>query len=231
MEPNRTAGSGGALESQSPAAEPQQARISNKSQLAKRSDHVQGVSSHRPKPRQPARKGATEESGRGKSKEKINSQGKRKGRARPPLPALPGSSCDPIRPAAVQSQVCPFPNPFSRTSINPSDTTQHNPNTHSNDRLTSNLAERQNGLASQRTNQAPIGRTSGGDIRRPTEGNVDRVVDQSSPHESGAGRKSGRLREKGPTTYTAKGEIIRGGKRVNDEIHEKPFTKRARYEE
>ena len=30
------------------------------------------------------------------------------------------------------------------------------------------------------------------------------------------GRQSGRLREKGPTRYTARGEVFRGGKRVNE---------------
>lgn len=43
------------------------------------------------------------------------------------------------------------------------------------------------------------------------------------------GRKSGRLREKGPTTYTSKGEIFRGGKRVNDDMYDQGPTKRARY--
>ena len=31
-----------------------------------------------------------------------------------------------------------------------------------------------------------------------------------------AGRQSGRLREKGPTTYNARGEVFRAGKRVNE---------------
>ena len=51
-----------------------------------------------------------------------------------------------------------------------------------------------------------------------------------SADEVNGGRKSGRLREKGPTTYTAKGDIIRGGKRVNEEIHGQSVTKRVRYE-
>ena len=36
------------------------------------------------------------------------------------------------------------------------------------------------------------------------------------PASGAAGRKSGRLREKGTTTYTARGEVFRGGKRVNE---------------
>ena len=43
------------------------------------------------------------------------------------------------------------------------------------------------------------------------------------------GRKSGRLIEKGPTTYTSKGEIFRGGKRVNGDMYDPGSTKRARY--
>lgn len=38
----------------------------------------------------------------------------------------------------------------------------------------------------------------------------------NQPPSGMAGRKSGRLREKGPTTYTARGEVFRGGKRVNE---------------
>ena len=66
-----------------------------------------------------------------------------------------------------------------------------------------------------------------GRVTEPPFANARGVL---SPDEPSAGRKSGRLREKGPTTYTAKGEIIRGGKRVNDQIHEQPFAKRVRYE-
>ena len=54
-------------------------------------------------------------------------------------------------------------------------------------------------------------------------------VTSPSADEPHPGRKSGRLREKGPTTYTSKGEIIRGGKRINEEIHDQGMTKRARY--
>ena len=43
------------------------------------------------------------------------------------------------------------------------------------------------------------------------------------------GRKSGRLMEKGPTTYTSKGEIFRGGKRVNGDMYDPGPTKRPRY--
>ena len=38
----------------------------------------------------------------------------------------------------------------------------------------------------------------------------------ATPTPAGFGRKSGRLREKGPTTYTTKGEVFRAGKRVNE---------------
>lgn len=45
--------------------------------------------------------------------------------------------------------------------------------------------------------------------RNPTK-NVAPIVE-------GSGRQSGRLREKGTTTYTTNGEIFRGGKRVNED--------------
>ena len=38
-----------------------------------------------------------------------------------------------------------------------------------------------------------------------------------------AGRKSGRLREKGPTTYTARGEVFRGGQRVNEHKYDNVY--------
>lgn len=37
-----------------------------------------------------------------------------------------------------------------------------------------------------------------------------------APALQGSGRQSGRLREKGTTTYTTNGEVFRGGKRVNE---------------
>ena len=67
-------------------------------------------------------------------------------------------------------------------------------------------------------------------IRRVVGVGSSNVAGLSSSDVPSAGRKSGRLREKGPTTYTAKGEIIRGGKRINDEIHDQPLAKRVRYD-
>ena len=92
--------------------------------------------------------------------------------------------------------------------------------------------------ATDRAAQAPVEkgqlknhRTKSGGVHelkengRPT---ADRTR-EASPGDTGLGRKSGRIREKGPTTYTAKGDIIRGGKRVNEEIHQQTIAKRARY--
>lgn len=64
-------------------------------------------------------------------------------------------------------------------------------------------------------------------ITGPTVGKGNRIARQvqqsggdsttyATPTLEGSGRKSGRLREKGPTTYTTKGEVFRGGKRVNE---------------
>ena len=111
-----------------------------------------------------------------------------------------------------------------------SDTTQRDSHVNGEGKQTSNVAKRRNGVPNRGRDSIITGEQNSGDTRRPTEGDICRVVGHSSPDESGAARKSGRLREKGPTTYTAKGEIIRGGKRVNDDIHEQPFAKRVRYE-
>ena len=93
-------------------------------------------------------------------------------------------------------------------------TTQHDSNANRTDKRTSRDANRKHALHND----------------KPTDIGVGRVMGSSSPDGTGPGRKSGRLREKGPTTYTAKGEIIRGGKRMNDELHDQPFAKRVRYE-
>ena len=92
--------------------------------------------------------------------------------------------------------------------------------------------------ATDRAAQAPLEK---GHVKkhRTKSGGVNELEDngrptavhtrEASPGDTGLGRKSGRIREKGPTTYTAKGEIIRGGKRVNEEIHQQTLAKRARY--
>ena len=97
-------------------------------------------------------------------------------------------------------------------------TTQHDSNANRTDKRTSQDANRKHALH----NDKPTA--------WPTDIGVGRVMGGPSPDGIGPGRKSGRLREKGPTTYTAKGEIIRGGKRMNDELHDQPFAKRVRYE-
>lgn len=60
--------------------------------------------------------------------------------------------------------------------------------------------------------------------RATLETNVDPTVATTSKT---AGRKSGRLREKGPTTYTAQGEIFRGGRRVNEHKYDDMYSNQA----
>ena len=219
--PNRTASSRETLGSQRSDVGPQEEGQSNEPQLTGRADHVQGSSSHRPRPRQPQRKGATVGTGKGQTKEKVNSQRKGKGQAKSRLPAIADSNSNRTGPDAVKSNVGSFRSALSCRSIASSDTTQHQ---------TSRITERKNGNASQGPNRTTMSGASVEESGRPTNRTIGRVAGHSSAQEPLAGRKSGRLREKGPTTYTAKGEIIRGGKRVNDEIHEQPFAKRVRYE-
>ena len=97
-------------------------------------------------------------------------------------------------------------------------TTQYHSNAAGTDKRTLKGAKHKNAVANDRPTGQPTYTGAGG------------VTRGSSPDDIGAGRKSGRLREKGTTTYTAKGEIMRGGKRMNDELHEHPFAKKVRYE-
>ena len=48
----------------------------------------------------------------------------------------------------------------------------------------------------------------------------------TATHQQSA-RKSGRLREKGPTTYTTNGEVFRGGRRVNEGKYGDVYGKQA----
>ena len=69
-----------------------------------------------------------------------------------------------------------------------------------------------------RATQSIASRTGGQDSRArrrlPHSGGNPRTNVPATPE--GSGRKSGRLRDKGPTTYTTKGEVFRGGMRVNE---------------
>ena len=70
---------------------------------------------------------------------------------------------------------------------------------------------------SQHTATSTITDTAPGDIHAPTEqGNVIQTTAGRNTTSKAGGRQSGRLREKGPTTYNARGEVFRGGKRVNE---------------
>ena len=69
-------------------------------------------------------------------------------------------------------------------------------------------------------------------------GKVNRVVGQvqqlgdgsstnvTATHQQST-RKSGRLREKGPTTYTTNGEVFRGGRRANEGKYGDVYGKQA----
>lgn len=76
---------------------------------------------------------------------------------------------------------------------------------------------------------AQVGDITGQPIASGSEPTGRQPIGSALGEKPNTGRKSGRLREKGPTTYTSKGEIIRGGKRVNEEIHDQGMTKRARH--
>ena len=66
---------------------------------------------------------------------------------------------------------------------------------------------------------ATITGTGTGDSDAPAEQRaaIQTTAGSNTATTSKAGaRQSGRLREKGPTRYTARGEVLRGGKRVNE---------------
>lgn len=206
------------LSSQHSDADPQRKGLSHDVQPTELSDHIQGASSHRPRPRQPERKRATNGTATNKRKEKSNPLNKGRAPGKSGLQEVPDGSSNHIRSHAVQTNVGHFiGDSFFKQSIG-LNRTQHNTSAHDRHKRPLQVAKRKNAIDGDT------------EIRRPTNGSSGRVTGFSSPGDIGPGRKSGRLREKGPTTYTAKGDIIRGGKRVNDELHEQPFAKRVRYE-
>ena len=229
--PDHAASSQQLLGSQSSTGHQRHEGLSHGLPLTQHSNDVHVASSHRPKPRQPQRKGKAE--GKGKSRAKENGKGQAQrlhtGRDERPGPDADRSTC------VVFSVFHTVEQGIDST------TAEAAINSHGNNKGPSKGAHREPVINTQPINPTSVGRPSNKEHRRPTGNNatiVRRVagatllntVAVSAPDGSDAGRKSGRLREKGPTTYTAKGEIIRAGKRVNDEIHEPLFSKRARYE-
>ena len=110
-EPNHGASDQRLLASQGPNTDGQRKGLCHGLQPKERSGNVEGTSSHRPKPRQPQRKGLTGGTEKGKRKEKRSAPSSGGAPGKPPLQEEPDRSSNRTQADGVQTNVGHFLGP------------------------------------------------------------------------------------------------------------------------